>query len=305
MTTHERTTTAMGTTVRVVVVDGPADLADAALRRIDDLEARWSRFLPTSELSMLNAAGGAPCIVSAETFTLVDSLVRAWHDTSGRFDPTVHDTLVDLGYSVPWPHLTPATAPGTGHRDGTPPPGCAGIDLDPTTGLVWMPEGVRLDPGGLGKGLAADVVAREVVDAGAAGVLVDLGGDVRVVGQSPQGGPWRIGVEHPASPDDSVAVVETIDGGVATTSRRRRTWEVDGAAVHHVIDPRSARSAHVSHMSATALAATACDAEVGATIAFLDGELGPRSIAALLVDADGSTRPIGRHADLFRTTAPV
>jgi thiamine biosynthesis lipoprotein ApbE len=87
----------------VVVVGGSPELADAATRRVADLKARWSRFLPTSELSVLNAARGAPCVVSADALNLVEHLVRAWYESAGRFDPKLHDVLVGLSYSGSWP----------------------------------------------------------------------------------------------------------------------------------------------------------------------------------------------------------
>src|SRR5690606_2471757 len=136
----------------------------------------------------------------------------------------------------------------------------------------WLPPHLRLDPGGLGKGLAADLVAGELMAAGASGALVDLGGDLRVVGSSPAGETWRIDVEHPGRPGRPIARVETRDGAVATSSRGRRRWTgTDGAAVHHLLDPASGHPAEPDWTSATALARTGVDAEVGATVAFLDG----------------------------------
>jgi len=92
----------MGTTAHVLVVAASADAArvgaERARDRLDELEARWSRFLPTSEVSVLNGSGGAPVVVSAETRTLVERAVEGSQRTGGRFDPTVLDSLVALGY---------------------------------------------------------------------------------------------------------------------------------------------------------------------------------------------------------------
>jgi thiamine biosynthesis lipoprotein len=293
----------MGTTARVTVVGGSASLVEAALHRVDELETRWSRFRPTSELSRLNAADGAACIVSPDTYTLVDHLVAAWHRSAGRFDPTLHDPLVALGYAASWP-FTDAPA------DLFAAPlvrGCGEVHLDQSSRMVWLPAGLHLDPGGLGKGLAADIVAIELIAAGAEGALVDLGGDLRVMGTSPTGGAWRIGVEHPADARLTIAVVETFDGGVATSSRGKRRWRtIDGADVHHMLDPRTAHPASPRWVSATALAASAVEAEVAATVAFLDGDLGaaPWALAALLADADGATLALG-DATLLRRAQPA
>jgi thiamine biosynthesis lipoprotein len=300
-TVQERSFAAMGTRARIVVVGGHAELVAQAERRIADLEARWSRFLDTSELSRLNRAGGAPCVVSPDTFALLRHLVEAWRATAGRFDPTVHDALVQLGYDRPWPFGTSeagARSPAAAHPTG----GCGEIRLDRSTRLVWLPGGIRLDPGGLGKGLAADLVADELADGGADGVLVDLGGDVRVRGDSPDGPTWRIGIERPGAPDVELARVETRDGAVATSSRWRRRWvAADGRSAHHVLDPADGRPASTHWVSATAIAARGVGAEVAATVALLDGGLhhAPGALAALLADESGSAQAIGRHPELF------
>lgn len=306
-TTHERAFAAMGTRCRVTAVGGSEDLVEAARHRILGLEARWSRFLPDSELNALHAAAGSPCVVSADTFELVAHLVAAWWGSGGRFDPTLHDRLVALGYDRAWPWPQSAASEGCAHRRGswreTGAPGCSEIVLQRESRLVWLPPHLRLDPGGLGKGLAADLVAGELMAAGASGALVDLGGDLRVVGSPPAGETWRIDVEHPGRPGRPIARVETRDGAVATSSRGRRRWTgTDGAAVHHLLDPASGHPAEPDWTSATALARTGVDAEVGATVAFLDGSLAaaPRAIAALLAGEDGTTTTLGRHPELFR-----
>jgi thiamine biosynthesis lipoprotein len=308
-TTYERRFAAMGTRCRVVVVGADEELADDARRRVLELESRWSRFLPGSELRALNAAGGSPCVVSGDTFELVAQLVAAWWSTGGRFDPTLHDRLVHLGYDRSWPFVpTSAATPAPGGPSDVPPgPGCAEVVLQRDSHLVWLPPQVRLDPGGLGKGLAADLVAGELMADGAAGAMVDLGGDLRVVGRPPEGGTWRIDVEHPGDPGSPIARVETRDGAVATSSRGRRRWTgADGAELHHLLDPGSGRPAQAGWTSATALARTGVEAEVGATVAFLDGSLhaAPRVVAALLSADDGATTTLGRHPELFRVEAP-
>ena len=303
---HRRTVPAMGTTARLIVVGGSPDLADDAVLRIHDLEARWSRFLPDSELSRVNAAAGSPCIVSADTFELIDRLVDGWWATAGRFDPTVHDSMLRIGYTRSWPFTEARTALDEMDHElnDVPSPGCADITLDRRSRMVWLPLGVHLDPGGLGKGFAADLVAEELIEDGADGALVDLGGDIRVVGVSPTGGSWCIAVEHPTRHDATIAIVETNGGGIATTSRGKRRWNSDTAALHHVVDPSTGRPATHRWTSATALAPSAAAAEIGAKVAFIDGSTddAPAVLAALLADADGRLEIIGEHPELFLAT---
>src|SRR5689334_15520064 len=88
----------MGTMAHVVVTGGSADLLDLAEARIEELESRWSRFRPDSELCRLNTAAGAPTVVSRDTALLIEHCIEAWTRTAGLFDPTVHDAMVANGY---------------------------------------------------------------------------------------------------------------------------------------------------------------------------------------------------------------
>src|SRR5512142_1269671 len=84
---------AMGSDAHVVVVGGRTGLVDDVRRRIVDLEQRWSRFLPASEVSVLNACAGEAVEVSPETRLLVERAIEAWRLTGGAFDPTVLGSL--------------------------------------------------------------------------------------------------------------------------------------------------------------------------------------------------------------------
>src|SRR4051794_12289343 len=174
----------MGTRARILVRGGPDDLAARGEALAHDLEARWTRFRPDSELMRLNAGAGRPVRVSEPTFALVARAVDAWHRTAGRFDPTGLDALTAAGYDRDF--ATGLDRPGavcdgsgsTGRRL----PGCRRVRLDPLVAAVSLPAEVQLDLGGIGKGYGADRIVAALVDEGAEGVCVDLGGDVRVAG---------------------------------------------------------------------------------------------------------------------------
>lgn len=284
---------AMGTDVSIVVVgeDAP-DPGPIAADLLERLEARWSRFRPASELSRLNAAGGAWTVVSPETSELVARAIDAWRDTNGRFDPTVLPALVAAGYdrdfaSVSSDGRDAADPAGTGDPAGpagTPPrpsPGCAGIERDATVGAIRLPPGVALDLGGIGKGRAADLVARALLDAGARGVLADLGGDVRVVGEPPRPEGWLVEVDDPLG-TGATGRLSLTSGAIATSTRLRRAWTRGGRARHHLIDPRTGEPAATGLASVTVVAGSACRAEVLAKAAFVAG---PQDGPALLADA--------------------
>ena len=290
----------MGSDARVYVVGGGPELLALARARIEGLEARWSRFLPTSEVTALNDAAGTPRVVSRETFALIERGIDAWRLTDGRCDPTVLGDVLRAGYTTSFD-----ARPAVAHASSTTlTRGCGDIVLDAATRTVQLPAGTGFDPGGIGKGLAADLVVATLLDAGAEGACVNLGGDVRVAGTPPDAS-WAVAIEHPTRPDPA-AVVHLADGAVATSSRLRRRWATSGGPAHHLIDPVSGRPAEVSVAAATAVAATGWQAEALAKAAFLAGVpagaalLEDLGAAGLLVDDDGAVltnASFGAYAD--------
>ena len=132
-----------------------------------------------------------------------------------------------------------------------------------------IPPASGFDPGGIGKGLAADIVATRVLAAGAGGVCVNLGGDLRIEGVAPAGGSWCIGVDHP---DGTTVALLSIEGGaVATSTTLRRRWTVGGSPRHHLIDPHTGEPAVTDVELMTVVAGQAWRAEALATASLIRG----------------------------------
>lgn len=225
---------AMGTWAHVIVHGGPAGGCHQARLRVEDLERRWSRFRPDSEISRMNE--GRPCAVSGETAALLARAGDAARLTGGRFDAGVLAAVVGAGY-------------------------------DRAMGIATLPAACGFDPGGIGKGFAADLVVEELMEAGAAGACVNLGGDLRAEGSPGEAGPpWIVDIEDPFGGPPLVRVGIN-RGAVATSSRLRRRW----AGGHHLIDPASGEPAATDAVAATAVAGTAWRAEAIATAAVVAG----------------------------------
>lgn len=293
----------MGTGAHVLVEAASAPAARVAVERaacrLHELERRWSRFLPDSDVSILNAAGGAPVVVHPDTRLLIERAVDGWRRTRGRFDPTVLDALVALGYDRDLDAIdrgSPDPVP-----TAVPAPGCEGIAVDRVVGTVRLPRGVHFDPGGIGKGLAADLVAEAAMRDGADGVLVNVGGDLRVEGCAPGGAGWVVDLEHPTSGGEA-ARVRLASGGVASTWRTRRTWGPPDAPRHHLVDPATGASAFTGLAGTAVLGARAWWAEVVAKAAFVAGPVEGRSVieehgvAGYLVDDAGTVHDVGAAA---------
>jgi thiamine biosynthesis lipoprotein len=283
---------AMGTDVHVAAVGATPHLVGAAEQRIHDLERRWSRFTDTSEVNALNHSDGRPVIVSDDTFELVTRAVAAWHATGGRYDPTVGPALAAHGYDRDFHDIASvvSTAPVTVE----PAPGPAGIDLISGINAITLPAGVTIDPGGIGKGLAADLTAELLIADGAAGALVNLGGDLRVLGRAPSSEGWVVKVDDPIRPGRELLRLAMPDGALATSSRLLRRWRTTAGEAHHLIDPTTGRPAHTDVVAVTVVAGEAWWAEALTKALFLTGPavLDERDdIHAVVVTADGA-----RHA---------
>jgi thiamine biosynthesis lipoprotein len=278
----------------VVTADpGRADRLTAfAADELSLMERRWSRFLPTSELSRLNGAAGKPVIVSADTFSVITSAVDAWEQTDGCFDPTVHDALCVTGYDRTFSEVGGQTdRPGS----ASPTPGCADIELDPRLCEVRLPVGVRLDLGGIAKGAAADLVVSRLLEAGAHGACVNVGGDIRVEGRAPTSAGWIIELALGAELQRRVKLAA---GAVCTSTTTMRRWMTADGERHHIIDPRGGRST-AGLRWVSVIAARATQAEVLTKAVFVAGaEAGRRIIEAnrcyaVLIDDHATLTEIG------------
>lgn len=284
----------MGTHARVLTIGGAPDLPARLFEGLKSLEQRWSRFLDSSELSVMNMNPGIPHPVSSESVELLETMKRGHYLTKGAFDPTLLPALVDEGYvtSLVSPHLTTRVheaARSRGNLDA----------VEIADGTVTVPRGTMIDSGGVGKGLAADMMARMATEAGALGVLVDVGGDVRVSGFSPRGDAWRLAIEDPFDTARQLSVVTVSEGGVATSTVTKRRFQSGSTDTHHIISPRTLKSTDSDTVQATVVASTAADSEMWTKVAFVDGhrelfELARRrgfEVGCLLVSGEWVTTP--------------
>lgn len=290
----ERRFRTMGSDTHLVVVGGDVDrLLDDAQRRIVQLEQRWSRFIDTSEVCELNRRAGDAVIVSADTALLVERAIEAWRLTGGGFDPTVLGAVLRAGYDTSFETIAADRSGDSTAGTSTLITGCTDIVID--GGSVRLPAGTGFDPGGIGKGLAADIVITELIAAGASGACANLGGDLRVAGESPQGGGWTIAIEHPLVAEP-VSLVGLRAGAIATSTTLRRRWNVDGAPRHHLIDPATGEPSDSDLELSTVIAGEAWLAEVMAKAVLLRGSerafdiVDGAQVQALTIDARGVVR---------------
>jgi len=278
----------MGGHATITLVGGGEDLVARCFALADHLEARWSRFLPTSDISRLNWAEGASVEVDPVTVQLISAMREASELSDGDFDPTLLPELIASGYaaSVVAPDLVttlPASASAPGHL--------ASLTLDGSS--VRMPVGTTLDPGGIGKGLAADIICEFGLAEGAWGIMAEISGDIVVAGRAPDAVAWLLGVEDPFDTSRHLTTVRIARGAIVTSSQRKRRFDTAAGVRHHLIDPRTGASALTDIQTVTVIAATGVRAEAISKSGFLRpveeflAWLPQVGAAALLVDSAG------------------
>jgi len=266
-----------GTVTAIVMGAGPAGSPAAAVaavkRRMLEWHEQFSRFEAASELSRLNADPRETVPASPVMLRLVEALLGAAQASGGLVDATLVGEIEAAGYSAdldrePVPlrqalELAPPRAAGG-------PSGAASwrsVRVDRAAGTVNRPVGVRLDSGGIAKGLFGDILAG--VLAGHESFALDCAGDVRLGGlghverQVQVASPFEAAMLH---------VYSLSDGAVATSGIGKRSWlDVDGRPAHHLLDPATGRPAYTGIVQVTAIAPTGVEAEWRTKAALLSG----------------------------------
>jgi thiamine biosynthesis lipoprotein len=273
---------------------GADDAAAEAAALLLDAHRRLSRFLPDSELSRLNRDPRET--VPASPLLLELAAAARWAGTlsDGLVDATLLGELERAGYREslagteppPAPTRPPASAPASASAARA----WSLIEVDRTAGTISRPPGLRLDSGGIAKGLLADRVAATL--GGHASFAVNCCGDLRIGGRA--GAPRAVLVEDPAG-GAPLGELEVVDGAAATSGIGKRRWASGDTVAHHLLDPGSGRPAFTGIAQATALAPTAFLAEVYAKYALLSGpELAPARLpyGGVLVLDDGTVESV-------------
>jgi FAD:protein FMN transferase len=295
-----------GTTATLLVSEpGPVQaaraIADAELAAVD---LACSRFRPDSELSRLNAAGGAVTAVSGLFADLLEAALRAARLTDGDVDPTCGQALAEIGYDRDFAELQAGQVQaGVPAADGPPHrlrragrvPGWRSVQLDRKRRQVRLANGAQLDLGATAKAWTADHCAESIARRLGCGVLVSLGGDIAVAGPVPGEG-WRVRVtdDHAAGPEEPGQTVTIRSGGLATSSTTVRTWTgSDGQRAHHIINPATGEPARSCWRTVSVAAGSCVDANTASTAAIIRSAaalpwLRDAGLPARLVREDGS-----------------
>ena len=277
MTEAHATFACFASTCSVFVIgDGDAWSAEDAVAwaraQLELWHRDFTRFEPDSELSRLNADGGHAVAVSPAMARFAELVRNAASLTNGLVDGTLLGEIETAGYAtdltVPI-DLAEALTQAPKRRPARPKAGSRWRQLrvDRANNVVFRPPGLRLDSGGLAKGLFCDLLAETLGSHEAFGV--DCAGDLRIGGRAGVAREIRVASPFDA---DTLRTFRATDTAVATSGIGRRSWlDAQGRPCHHLLDPSTGRPAFTGVVQVTAFAPTAALAEICAKAALLNG----------------------------------
>jgi FAD:protein FMN transferase len=261
-------------------------LAQTGIDEANRIETKYTRYRDGSLTSRINrCAGGEWVEIDSETAALLDYADTCYRESDGLFDLTSGVLRRAWNFRaavVPEAAAVAALLPLIGWNL---------IERYPDR--IRLPKpGMELDFGGIGKEYCADRVAATLLDAGAQFGLVNLGGDIRVVGPHPDGRPWAVGIRHPRVEDTLLTTVMLAQGALATSGDYERYFELDGRRYCHMLNPRTGYP--VPAMQSVTVVAPLCTvAGSVCTLAMLKGEHGlvylrSQAFPSIAVDRDGA-----------------
>lgn len=212
-----------------VAIDGTKQCIEEALR----LERKYSRYLHDSVTTTINrAAGQSAVVVDTETAALLEYSNACFDQSNGLFD------ITSGGLRRIW-HQSMTGLPSTEDIEQCLTlVGWDKVQLD--EGSVFLPiEDMELDFGGVVKEYAADSLAEIARSCGIQHGLINMGGDIRIIGPQPDGSPWLIGIVHPTVPDAAIATINVDSGALTTSGSYERFFEVEGKKYSHLINPKT------------------------------------------------------------------
>ena len=243
-----------------------SQIANDAIVEVNRLEKKYSRYRNDSVTTKINnSAGNKNGIkVDTETALLLNYAQVGYEQSAGLFDITsgiLRKAWDFRSNKIPEQQEIEALLPLIGWNK-----------------LIWNPsilclplQGMELDFGGYVKEYAADVAANFCILAGIQGGLVNLGGDICIIGPHPDGSPWKVGIRHPRNPSMPMSFVMLSKGGLASSGDYERFMMVDGIRYAHIINPHTGWP--VNTLASTSVCAEQCVvAGTSSTIAMLKGE---------------------------------
>lgn len=280
------------------------EIAKACRREIDRLERKFSRYREDSLTTRINQSAGdlRGVEVDAESAALLDFAATAYSESDGRFDPT-SGVLRRI-----WNFKSGRLPSDTEIEEIRKLVGWSKLEWQ-NSRIVLPLRGMELDFGGFVKEYTADRVAELCRKRGLKSGIIDLGGDLAVVGPHPNGDPWLVGIRNPRRPSEAIARIALRSGGLATSGDYERFMIVEGKRYSHLLDPRTGKP-HRGGPACVSITADHClVAGIASTIAMLHTQSETRAFLSdvglphMIVSQSGKISGTTNH--IVRALGPI
>lgn len=238
-----------------------------SMKRIKRIENLMSKTIKTSDIYQLNTNPNQKLQVEQETMTVLKTAKKYAELTKGDFEPTV-GALVELWgigteqAAVPKENEIKKSLSNSGYHY---------LKLEKNLAEITK-NGVKLDLGGIVKGYAAEEVRKIVEKLDVKHAFVNLGGNVLVIGDKPDGSPWKIGIQDPrAGRGNVMAVIDAVDLTIVTSGNYERYFRENGKIYHHIIDPKTGYPADNNLLSVSIISENSFAADALSTAVYVMG----------------------------------
>ena len=295
--------TTMGTSYHIKVIPGPTmtfnieDLSKIIATRLDEINHLMSTYKPDSEISQFNQQQPDQWVtISAETAYVIDAGQKVSQLSHGAFDMTIGNLVNLWGFgptinldSIPDKSKIDTLIGSTGYQK-------LKVKQEPHQLLKTSPE-VYLDLSAIAKGYAVDAIAKVLLENNITNFMVEIGGEIITHGLKEENRPWVIGVQSPASSEDSVQKkLYLTNVAMATSGDYRNYFEQDGQRYSHTIDPRTGFPIKHQLASVTVISTSCMQADAYATAIMV---LGPDEGMKFANQNNLPIFMIVKHRDMF------
>lgn len=256
------------TVIKIQILDSAdQNILDGLKKLCQKYDTMFSTTNEDSDLYKLNHAGGAPVTVSDETADLIQEGIHYSELSNGAFDITIEpvSSLWDFKSESPEVPSSEAIAEAVSHVDYT------GISLDGNTVSLADPN-AGIDLGAIAKGYIADQVKTYLKGQGVRHAIINLGGNVDVIGTKLDGSKYNIGIQKPFDETgEAITSVKLKDQTVVTSGIYERYFKKDGKLYHHILDPKTGYPCDNNLYSVSIITDSSTEADALSTTCFLLG----------------------------------
>lgn len=268
-TNHEKVSTNgfhLDTFIDITAYDVKQEVVDDAMDQIAAYENLLSKTIEGSDVWKLNHAKGQPVVVSDHTLHVIQASLDVSKASKGASDITIAPAVALWNFKSETPSLPDQkklteTIKLTDYTK---------IKLEGNT--VTLPADMQIELGSLAKGYITDEIAAYCRSRGVKHGILNFGGNIVVIGNRPDGQPWKVGVQNPKEPrGQSLIALPVTDGAVATSGTYERGFTLDGVRYHHILDPETGWPVQNGLASVTVLTQDSLTAEAYDTALFIMG----------------------------------